>query len=90
MNMLLCVPFTKTYRCSSAFGVSIKELEEMLWSMMSPGELRRDHLKIIVKSMDPEDTGKVGLKELVAFVRARQGTSGSGTAAKQAETGLLR
>lgn len=58
--------------------------------MLSPGEMSREHLRALVKSMDPGATGKVGLRELVTFVSARQGGGGAGKAAKAAETGLKR
>lgn len=57
--------------------------------MLSRGELAREHVKIIVKSIDAGGTGKVGLRELVTFVRARQG-SGVGKVGKAAETQLRR
>lgn len=58
--------------------------------MLSPGEMAREHLRALVKSMDPGATGKIGLRELVTFVSARQGGGGAGKATKAAETGLKR
>lgn len=69
---------------------STHDLEEMFWGMLSPGELSREHLKILIKSMDPGATGKVGLRELMTFVKARQGSGGVGNDSKKAESGLLR
>lgn len=40
--------------------------------------------------MDPEATGKIGLRELVTFVRARQGWGAGKKAGKAAEDGLRR
>ncbi|CAM9603690.1 unnamed protein product [Ectocarpus sp. 12 AP-2014] len=70
--------------------ISTHELEEVFWGMLSPGEMAREHLRALVKSMDPGGTGKIGLRELVTFVSARQGGGGAGRAAKAAETGLKR
>lgn len=58
--------------------------------MLSPGELSQEHIKRVVKSMDPERTGKVGLRELVTFVRARQGAAAAESTMKKAETCLRR
>ncbi len=58
--------------------------------MLSPAEMAREHLKAVVKSMDPGRTGKIGLRELVTFVRARQGGGGATKAAKAAEMDLKR
>lgn len=69
---------------------STHDLEEMFWGMLAPGEMSHVHLKTLVKSMDPEGTGRVGLRELVTFVRARQGGGATGSGAKKAETGLIR
>lgn len=68
---------------------STHDLEEMFWGMLLPGEFAREHLKAVVNSIDPGGTGKVGLRELVTFVRARQG-GGAGNARKNAETALRR
>lgn len=62
----------------------------MFWGMLSPGEMAREHLKALVKSMDPGGTGKIGLRELVTYVRSRQGSGGAGQAGKAAETSLKR
>lgn len=62
----------------------------MFWGMLSPAEMAREHLRALVKSMDPGGTGKIGLRELVTFVRARQGGGGAGKAGKAAEIGLKR
>lgn len=69
---------------------STHELEEMLWGMLSPPEMAREHLRALVKSMDPGGTGKIGLRELVTFIRARQGRGGAGKAGKAVEIGLKR
>lgn len=61
----------------------------MFWGMLLPGEMAREHVNAVVKSMDPGATGKVGLRELVTFVRARQGGGGS-NAGRAAETALRR
>lgn len=79
---LLVAPPTRPY--------STRDLEEMLWGMLSPAEMAREHLRALVKSMDPGGTGKTGLRELVTFIRARQGGGGAGKAGKAAETGLKR
>lgn len=52
--------------------------------------MAREHLRALVKSMDPGATGKIGLRELVTFVSARQGGGGAAKAGKAAETGLKR
>lgn len=68
---------------------STHDLVEIFWGMLSPGEMAKEHLEAVVKSIDPEGTGKVGLRELVTFVRSRQG-GGAGNAGKAAEKGLRR
>ena len=68
---------------------STHDLEELFWGMLSPGEMARNHLKTVVKRIDPGETGKVGLRELVTFFHTRQG-GGKGNAGKTAETGLRR
>eukprot|EP00903_Cladosiphon_okamuranus_P007182 g6974.t1 len=70
--------------------ISTRDLEEMFWGMLSPAEMAREHLRALVKSMDPGGTGKIGLRELVTFIRARQGDGGAGKAGKAAEVGLKR
>lgn len=62
----------------------------MFWGMLSPAEMAREHLRALVKSMDPGGTGKIGLRELVTFIRARQGGGGAGKAGIAAEIGLKR
>lgn len=69
---------------------STHDLEDMFWGMLSPGEMAREHLKALVRSMDPGGTGKIGLRELVTYVRSRQGTGGAGQAGRAAETSLKR
>lgn len=75
--------------CRSLLACSLHDLEEIFWGMLSPGEMARNHLKTVVKSIDPGETGKVGLRELVTFIHTRQG-GGKGNAGKAAETGLRR
>ena len=72
-----------------AHACSTHDLEEMFWGMLSPGEMARNHLKTVVKSIDAGETGKVGLRELITFMHTRQG-GGKGIAGKTAETGLRR
>lgn len=69
---------------------STHDLEEMLRGLLLPGELAREHIKALVKSMDPGQTGLVGLRELVTFVRARQGGGSAINAGKTAEAALRR
>lgn len=77
--------------CPSLAGLpSTQDLEEALWAMLSPGELSREHLRAVIEGMDPQRTGKVGLREVVTFVRARQGRVAGRDAARRAEAGLLR
>lgn len=68
---------------------STHDLEEIFWRMLSPGEMAREHLRAVVKSIDPGGTGEIGLREVVTFVRARQG-GGACKAGKAAEIGLRR
>lgn len=70
--------------------LSTLDAEEMFLGMILPGELSREHLRVVVGSMDPEATGKIGLRELVTFVRARQGWRPGKKAGKAAEDGLRR